>query len=146
MAIQIITDFNATAKICAVSDDKHVEVYMEGQAGEIVKNSIRMLAKAVYSAAEGALENEEIRNALETGEGMTDKDAAVVFLAKHAIDDFQEELAKLKTEEMLKEFEGAKGVPDAIIGHIAEIIAKGMTAAAKELKKENESEGEDDDE
>lgn len=143
MGIHIITDFNATAKLCAVSDDKHMEVLMEGPAGELVKMGIKMLAQAIYGAADGALSCEEIASQLEyDGVNVTAKDAAVVFLAKEALGDVQKELCALKVKEMLGGDEEGSKLSNSAMNALAGAATRAMFAAAEQMKEQEDEEDE----
>lgn len=93
MGTQIITDFNATGKIFAVQDEKHIEVFVEGRAGDNLKAVAKLAAQIVYDTAKHVAESgaTEVFEHIDA-EGLTDTQKATIVISNKLKDEITKEL------------------------------------------------------
>lgn len=141
MSIQIISNFNPTAKVCAVSDDDHIECLIEGGMRDNMNIMKHLIAHTIYDAGIKFKDDEEFTSGLniEATEEITVKDAIILKLWKHLQDDVNRELCKLKIKDELGLPEELEGLPDALASSITDTL---IDHAMKEFERRKEDENE----
>ena len=141
MSIQIISNFNPTAKVCAVGDDNHVECIIEGGMRDNLRIMKHLIAHTIYDASIKFKDDKEFTSGLniEETEEITVKDAIVIKLWKHLQDEVNRELCKLKIKDELGLPEELEGLPDALASSITDTL---IEHALKELERHKEADNE----
>lgn len=121
MGVQIITDFNATGKIGAVQDDKHIEIFVEGRAGDNLKAVAKLAAQIVYDIAKHVAESGETE-AFEhiDAEALTDTQKATIVISTKLKGEIAKELGAAVLKEQMKE----QGLPEEIIDGLADALSR----------------------
>lgn len=121
MGVQIITDFNATSKISAVQDDKHMEIFIEGRAGDNLKAVAKLAAQIVYDTAKQVAESGDTKVFEHIdAEGLTDTQKATIVIQNELKDEITKELGAAVLKDQMKE----QGLPAEIIDGLADAIFK----------------------
>ena len=121
MGVQIITDFNATGKISAVQDEKHIEIFIEGRTGDNLKAVAKLAAQIVYDTAKQVAEsgNTEVFEHIDA-EALTDTQKATIVISNKLKVEITKELGAAVLKEQMKE----QGVPASIIDGLADTISR----------------------
>lgn len=121
MGVQIITDFNATGKMVAVQDDKHIEIFVEGRTEDNLKAVAKLAAQIVYDTAKKVAESgaTEVYEHIDA-EGLTDTQKATIVIQNKLKDEITKELGAAVLKEQMKE----QGVPAEIIDGLADVVSK----------------------
>lgn len=121
MGVQIITDFNATGKISAVQDEKHIEIIVEGRAGDNLKAVAKLAAQIVYDTAKQVAESgaTEVFEHIDA-EALTDTQKATIVISNKLKGEIDKELGAAVLKDQMKE----QGIPAEIIDGLADAISK----------------------
>lgn len=136
MSIQIITDMNAKTKICAIADNKHVELYSEGGIGDMYNTLATLIASTLTKTAEDFIKDEERYNKLESefGDKLNPLDAAIIFMRNKLDDLVAKQLTKEKVERDMLD-----GLPDELKKIISGAVVEKII---DEIKKTEDNEDE----
>lgn len=138
MSTQIITNFKATGTIYAVQDEKHIEIFVEGRAGDNMKAVAKLAAQVIYDTAKQAVEA-GIKEAIGDidSEQLSDTEKATITLSHKLREQITKELGAIALKDKMKE----QGIPAEIIDDLAEAMSNiGFDIVSRAI---DEEEGDD---